>query len=76
MAAHLAGLELELLTMAFVCNLTRAATFMWSIETGRFLQFEDGTIHNRVLVTILQALGHEIDSFGELDSGSGPLPGF
>ena len=46
------------------------------IETGRFLQFEDGTIHNRVLVTILQALGHDIDSFGELDNGSGRLPGF
>ncbi len=45
------------------------------IETGRFLQFDDGTLHNQVLVTILQALGHDIDSFGELDDGSGGLPG-
>ena len=45
------------------------------IETGRFLQLESGTLHNRVLVTILQALGHDVDSFGELDDGSGRLPG-
>ncbi len=45
------------------------------IDTGRFLSFEDGTIHNRVLVSILQAMGHEVDSYGELDNGSGPLPG-
>ncbi len=45
------------------------------INTGRFLSFDDGTIHNRVLVSILQAMGHDVDSYGELDSGSGPLPG-
>ncbi len=45
------------------------------IDTGRFLSFDDGTIHNRVLVSILQALGHDVDSYGELDNGSGPLPG-
>jgi len=46
------------------------------IEPGRFLQFDDGTLHNRVLVTILRALGHDVDTFGELDGGSGALPGF
>jgi len=45
------------------------------INTGQFLTFEDGTIHNRVLVSILQALGHEVDSYGDLDNGSGTLAG-
>lgn len=45
------------------------------INTGRFLTFDDGTSHNRVLVSILQAMGHDLDTYGELDDGSGPLPG-
>jgi hypothetical protein len=42
--------------------------------TGRFLQY-DGVENNRLLVSILHALGIDVDSYGTSDSGSGPLPG-
>ncbi|MEM9453077.1 MAG: DUF1552 domain-containing protein [Myxococcota bacterium] len=44
------------------------------ITPGRFLQF-DGVENNRLLVSVLNALGIDVDTYGELDNGSGPLPG-
>lgn len=44
------------------------------LEPGRFLKF-DGVENNRLLVSVLNALGIDVDTYGELDSGSGPLPG-
>ncbi len=45
-----------------------------ALNTGRFLQFE-GALHNRLLVTLCQAFGLAVDTFGNLDNGSGPLAG-
>jgi hypothetical protein len=47
-----------------------AAGFM----TGRFLQF-GGVANNRLLVSILNALGVEVDTWGTAESGSGGLTG-
>jgi hypothetical protein len=44
------------------------------IRTGRFLQF-DKALHNRLLVSTLNAFGVAADSFGKTDTGKGPLPG-
>lgn len=44
------------------------------IVPGRFLQY-DGVANNRLLVSVLNALGIDVSSYGELDDGSGPLPG-
>ena len=47
-----------------------------AFETGRFLTYDNDPPHNRLLVSILNALGFDdINSYGELDNGSGPLPG-
>ena len=43
------------------------------LDTGRFLTFGNGKVHNRVLVSILQALGHDTETFGTLDNGSGRI---
>jgi len=44
------------------------------ITPGRFLQFDE-VGHNRLLVSVLNSLGFDVDSYGELDDGSGGLPG-
>jgi hypothetical protein len=47
-----------------------------ALRPGRFLQFPAGTQHNRLLVSIAQAMGVTgVDKFGSTDAGSGPLPG-
>lgn len=43
-------------------------------RTGRYLSF-DGEPHNPLLVSICQAMGVEVTTFGDPDYGSGPLPG-
>jgi hypothetical protein len=44
-------------------------------RTGRFLQF-GAQPHNRLLVSVLNAMGVEATSFGHADfGGGGPLPG-
>jgi hypothetical protein len=45
-----------------------------ALETGRWLQY-DGVPHNRLLVSIGQALGLDIDQFGDPAYGSGGLNG-
>ncbi|MEM9458033.1 MAG: DUF1552 domain-containing protein [Myxococcota bacterium] len=45
------------------------------LQLGRFLRY-DGVEHNRLLVSVLNALGLDIDQYGDLDEGSGSLPGF
>jgi hypothetical protein len=42
--------------------------------TGRYLQL-DGVANNRVLVSILNALGIEVDTWGTTDNGTGGLAG-
>ena len=45
-------------------------------DTGRYLTYDTGTRHHRLLVSILQAMGVPDDTFGgSWDDGSGPLPG-
>jgi hypothetical protein len=47
-----------------------------AIRTGRFLQVAAGTPHNRLLVSICQAMGATgINAVGGTDTGSGPLSG-
>jgi hypothetical protein len=45
------------------------------LETGRFLHFEENVASNRLLVSILNLLGVDVDTFGNLDDGTGGLPG-
>ena len=42
---------------------------------GRFLQFDD-VLHNRLLVSVAQLMGAEMETFGTTDTGSGNLTGF
>ncbi len=44
------------------------------IQTGRLLEFDD-VENNRLLVSILNALGYPVETHGDLDNGSGGLPG-
>jgi hypothetical protein len=45
-------------------------------KTGRFVQFEGQKIgHNRLLVSLLNAMSIEADEFGNPEYGTGPLPG-
>ena len=44
-------------------------------KTGRYLQFEDGTPHNKLHVSLQNAFGIDSDSFGNTQFGTGPLPG-
>src|SRR5688572_21399066 len=44
------------------------------LQTGRFLQYTD-VENNRLLVSILNALGIDVDTYGDLDDGTGPLSG-
>jgi hypothetical protein len=43
------------------------------IQTGRFHQY-DGENHCRLLVTLCQAYGLDVDTFGGFDTGGGALP--
>jgi hypothetical protein len=45
-----------------------------ALETGRFLSYDDEP-HNRMLVSLANAMGHPIDTFGNNDPGSGGLAG-
>ncbi len=45
-----------------------------AIKPGRFLTF-NGDLHNRLLVSMGQAMGLDITKFGSDDDGNGPLPG-
>jgi hypothetical protein len=44
------------------------------IALGRFLQFDD-VANNRLLVSVLNYLGMDVDTYGDLDDGTGGLPG-
>ena len=44
------------------------------LRTGRYLQY-DNVDHNRLLVSICQLMGVDVDTFGKTDAGRGPLPG-
>lgn len=44
------------------------------LPQGRLLEY-DGVENNRLLVSIAQLLGMQVDTFGTNDNGSGPLPG-
>ena len=44
------------------------------IAGGRFLTYQD-VPNNRLLVSVLNALGIDVDTYGDLDNGSGGLPG-
>jgi hypothetical protein len=47
-----------------------------AVRTGRFLQVAAGTTHNRLLVSIAQAMGvTSMNTVGGTDTGTGPLPG-
>lgn len=46
------------------------------LETGRYLTYDTGTRHHRLLVSILNMMGVPDDTIGGFwDDGSGPLPG-
>jgi hypothetical protein len=44
-------------------------------QTGRYLRQASAMSHNQLLVSILNAMGVETDTFGNPDYGTGPLPG-
>jgi hypothetical protein len=47
-----------------------------AIETGRYLEFDELTEHNRLLVSMCHAMGlPDIETFGDTDLGTGPLAG-
>ena len=47
----------------------------YGVRTGRFLNF-NGAIHQRLLVSMAHYMGlTTIQKVGDLDTGSGPLPG-
>lgn len=46
-----------------------------AVDTGRYLVYDGDPVHNRLLVSILDAMGiDDTESFGNHDSGSGLLP--
>ena len=45
-----------------------------AFRTGRYLDFQ-GAPHQKLLVSICNAMGVMNDSFGKTDYGTGPLPG-
>lgn len=44
------------------------------LQGGRYLTY-DRVPHNRMLVSICQMLGHDVDTFGDNDDSTGGLPG-
>jgi hypothetical protein len=48
-----------------------------AFATGRYLEYNEMLDHNRLLVSICQAMGLPgVDTFGDTDVGMGPLPNF
>jgi hypothetical protein len=48
-----------------------------AFKTGRWLDFGGKADHNRLLVSMCRTFGlSDVDTFGNTDAGSGPLPGF
>lgn len=48
-----------------------------AFRTGRFLQYSNDVLHNRLLVSMCHAMGlTDVSTFGSLDQGQGPLDGF
>jgi hypothetical protein len=48
-----------------------------AVPTGRYLEYNEKSYHNGLLVAICQAMGlKDVTKFGNLDDGSGPLAGF
>ncbi|MEM9458204.1 MAG: DUF1552 domain-containing protein [Myxococcota bacterium] len=46
------------------------------IETGRVLRFDDGSSHNRLLVSLCHLMGaNDVETYGATDNGSGGLDG-
>jgi Protein of unknown function (DUF1552) len=46
-----------------------------TIQTGRYLTYPSGTIHNRLLVSMCQLMGlPDVQTIGNTDTGTGPLP--
>jgi len=45
----------------------------WAFETGRYLQYADGTAHANLLLAVLHAMGVPDETFGIPDFCSGPL---
>lgn len=46
-----------------------------ALETGRFLRYPDATPHNNLLVSVLNAMGIETETFGRAEWCTGPLDG-
>jgi hypothetical protein len=46
-----------------------------ALRTGRTLKFPDGTPHNKLHVSLLNAFGIETDRFGNPNYGTGQLAG-
>jgi len=46
-----------------------------ALNTGRYLDFGGDVGHNRLLVSILNAMGVDADTFGDPQFGTGPLSG-
>jgi hypothetical protein len=45
-------------------------------KTGRYIEFNGQKLgHNRLMVSLLNAMGIEADEFGNPEYGTGPLPG-
>jgi hypothetical protein len=47
----------------------------WHFQTGRYIQVPAGTSHSNLLVSILNAMGVETETFGLADYCQGPLAG-
>jgi hypothetical protein len=47
----------------------------WHFQTGRYIQVTPGTSHSNLLVSILNAMGVETNTFGLADYCQGPLAG-
>ncbi|PCK05276.1 MAG: hypothetical protein COA42_18460 [Alteromonadaceae bacterium] len=46
-----------------------------ALTTGRYLQYAEGTAHSKLLVSVANKMGVNIDSFGNTESGTGGLAG-
>jgi hypothetical protein len=44
-------------------------------QTGRYIQQASEVSHNQLLVSVLNAMGIETEEFGNVEYGTGPLPG-
>lgn len=46
----------------------------WHFDTGQYMQYS-GEPHGKWLVSLCQAMGVDVSTFGETDTSQGPLPG-